>query len=750
MPQLRHFLFLSIHIKAGNMTKLSKIFAIIFLFTLSVYGQGKKLITLEDIWSKNTLQVKGIEGFQWMKNGGQYSKLVQNEANTGFSICIFEVTTGKEIKTLIESKQLIFKGDSLPIQIDEYSFCKDESKLLIKTQSEGIYRYSSKAVFYVFEFKSGKLMKLSNGSKISYADISPNGQKVAYCKDNNLYYTDLTGSQVEIKVTNTGEKNRIINGSSDWVYEEEFELVKAFFWSPDSKKLAYYTFDETDVKEYNMQLWGSLYPEDYKFKYPKAGEKNSEISISVYELEKSSNKLLFDGKGLDIYIPRINWTSDANLLSFRWMNRFQDTLKIFHSNCTNGELKLIKTFTDPDYIELDDNFQYLAKSQEFICTSEEDGYRHIYRYDANGKLIKQITNGNWEVSAISAIDELKGLIFYTSREVSSIEQHLYSIDFEGNNKRKLTFNEGMNQPEINQSNTYFVNSNASKSGLLISLHNTKDGKLIKVLENNKEFENTLNEYLLGNLQYDEFLNSSLESLNYWIIKPASFDSTKKYPVLMFVYGGPGSQEVLRLWNRKNYLWFQILAEKGYMITCLDNRGTGGKGSKFKKSTTRQLGKLETEDQIQFAKYLGSLSYIDKNRIGIWGWSYGGYISTLCLLLGNDIFKLGIAVAPVTSWRFYDSIYTERYLKMPQDNTAGYDNYSPIKHADKLKGKYLLIHGTGDDNVHFQNAVEMQDALIKAGKQFDSFFYPNKSHGISGGGTRLHLYRMMTEYLDENL
>ena len=715
-----------------------------------LFAQPPNLITLEDIWTKNTFQIKGFEGFNWRKDAHQYSKLIPAENTNNYSIDVFDVLTGKKLKTLITSTQLTYKGDTLPLEIDEYTFSPDETKLLIKTKTESIYRYSTKAVYYVYDLKFSTLLLLSGGMKISYATFSPDGNKVAYCKNNNLYYTDFTLINEGIKITNSGKKNEIIHGSSDWVYEEEFELVKAFFWSPDSKNIAYYTFDETNVKEYNMQIWEGLYPKDYKFKYPKAGEKNSEIIISVYSLENGMSDIVFDGKGKDIYIPRIGWTTDTNLLSIRWMNRNQDTMKVYHANIPTKELKLIKTFKDSNYIEVDDNFYYLKDNQGFICASEEDGFRHIYRYDIKGNKIKQLTKGEWEVSEISAIDEVNNKIYYTSKEISSVELHLYVIDYEGTNKIKLTKLSGVNQSEINPSCSFFVNSNSSQKGLIITLNATKDGKQLNTLEDNATFTKKLNEYALGDLEYKEFTNSTKDKLNFWVLKPVEFDNTKKYPVLMFVYGGPGSQEVLRLWNRKNYLWFQMLAEKGYMVVCLDGRGTGGKGSAFKKSTTKQLGKLESEDQIEFAKYLRSMPYVDKSRIGIWGWSYGGYLSTLCLLLGNDVFKLGIAVAPVTSWRFYDTIYTERFLKTPQDNTAGYDNYSPIQHADKLKGKYLLIHGTGDDNVHFQNAIEMQDALIKAGKQFDSFFYPNKSHGIGGAGTRLHLYQMMTDFLDKNL
>jgi dipeptidyl-peptidase-4 len=718
----------------------------ISLLAIKLLAQPLQKITLEDIWVNNTFYQDPFDSYQFTAKKGQFLEISPSKKGNDFTIDIKDVISLKTIKKLTHSSKLIPKGDLLTLEIENISLNNSETKLLITTQSKSIYRYSYSAVYYVFDIKKQELKPLANGAYISCAEFSPDGQKVAYCKENNLFYVDFTLSDEEIKVTSNGIKNEIINGSSDWVYEEEFELIKAFFWSPDSKKIAYYSFNESAVKTYNMQIWAGLYPKDYLYKYPKAGEKNSEIKIMVYNSQSAQTSTLFDGTGKDVYIPRIQWVTNSNIVSLKWMNRNQDTLKIFHSDTLLQSLKPILTLGDENYIEIDENHIYLPDNKGFIISSEESGYRHLYKYDMDGKNKKQLTYGNWEVSALHGFHSKTQSLFYSSKEKSSLEENLYSIDLEGNNKKMITTLSGINSVSFSPDMGYFTTENTHGYARQASLFATEGIKLIRLLGKNEKFQSFLKQYDLGEIKFSTFVNKNGDTLNYYRVTPSNFDSTQKYPVLMAVYGGPGSQEVLRSSSGKNYLWYQYLAQNGFIIYCLDNTGTGGKGAKFKKATTRQLGKLESEDQINFAEYLSKKPFVNASKIGIWGWSFGGYLSSLCLLLGNHVFSFAIAVAPVTSWRFYDSIYTERFLKTPQDNVKGYDEYSPLSHAQKLKGKYLLIHGTGDDNVHFQNAIEMQRELIKEQKQFESFYYPDKAHGISGGKTRLHLYQMMSDFL----
>jgi dipeptidyl-peptidase-4 len=621
---------------------------------------------------------------------------------------------------------------------------------LFSTEKEPIYRHSSKAHFFVYDRVTRKLTRLSPGGKQMYATFSPDGRKVAFARDNNMFYVDLA-TMKESQITHNGKKNEVIKGYADWVYEEEFSFAQGFSWSPDGAKIAFYTFDESRVPEYNMQLWGQLYPQDYRFKYPKAGEANSVVGVSVFDLASSQIVKMDTGPEKDIYLPRMKWTAQANLLSIQRLNRLQNQLEILHANATTGQAAVVLRETNDAYVDISDNLTYLADGKTFIYSSEENGYNHLYLYNLKGKLLRQITKGNWEVSSFIGYDEKKDRLYYLSTEVSPLERHLYSIGSTGKGKKRLTTEAGTHRINMSPDFTYYLDyRSATQEPNVVSLCQARDGKLIKVLENNRPLHDKLAQYQLGKQEFFNFNTPDGTLLNGWMIKPANFDPTRKYPVLMYVYGGPGSQEVLNTWGRSNYLWFQLLAAKGLIVACVDNRGTGGRGAAFKKATYANLGKYELADQVEAAKYLGRQAYIDASRIGIWGHSFGGYMTLLGLTKGEGVFRTGIAVAPVTNWRFYDTIYTERYLKTPQDNAAGYDQNSPLSFARQLQGQLLLVHGTGDDNVHFQNAVAMQDALIAANKQFESFYYPNRNHGIAGGNTLLHRFTLMTDFLERNL
>lgn len=712
-------------------------------------AQERQKITLADIYEKNTFSINAVRGFRWMQNGDYYTSLQKNSNTNTHDILEYSVKTGEVVDTLVHGAGLSLEGETNPIAIDSYEFNQSESMILFTTESEKIYRRSSKAVYYVYYLESGKLLLLDEGDKQSYATISPDGNKVAFVRDNNIFYKDLAANKL-VQVTKDGKKNKIINGFADWVYEEELYLSKVFYWSPDGSKISFLRFDETDVPVYNMQKWGGLYPNDYQFKYPKAGEKNSVVTAHVYDLTLAKTEEIKIDDKEDIYLARMQWLPDGTSMSITRLNRLQNHLEIFHANLSSGKVNLVYEEKAKTYIGINqvDDLLYLEDGKSFIISSEKSGYKHMYHYSMKGKLINQITEGNWEVTDFKGFDEKEKKLFYVSTEVSSIERQLYSISIDGRKKSRLSAGSGHHTADFSKDFKYYVSTFSNFMAAPKTVLNDSRGKEIKVLAENNTYEEKTARYGFSSTTYFSVPLENGDSLNAYIMKPYDFDESKKYPVLMYVYGGPGSQNVMNKWNSN--AWHHLLTQEGYLVVCVDNRGTGGKGRDFKHMTYKSLGKYETKDQIRGAKFIAKLPFVDASRIGIWGWSYGGYMSSLCLMIGNEYFRAAIAVAPVTNWKFYDTIYTERYLQRPQDNRQGYEDYSPVNHVDKLDGSFLLVHGTGDDNVHFQNAVELQNALIKANKQFQSFYYPNRDHGINGGNTRLHLYTMMTNFIKENL
>ncbi len=719
------------------------------LCTTLINAQGYEKLTLEDIYQNNLFQQNSVQELRWMMDGNFYTSLVQNQKTNIKDIIKFFTTTGEIADTLVHGENLIPKNKNRPLTIDSYQFVDNESKILISTETTKIYRRSSKAVNYLYDLNTQQLKLLVGGDKQSYATLSPDGTKVGFVRNNNLYIVNLTDDKV-IPVTTDGKKNEMINGFADWVYEEELSLSKAFFWSPDGSKMAYLKFDESEVPMYNLQKWNGLYPKDYKFKYPKAGEKNSTVSVHVYDLDSNKTTEISVGNEKDVYIARLQWLPTGDMISVIRLNRMQNKLDVFHCDANGSTFKLAYSEQSKTYIDIDqvDDLTYLSDGKSFIISSEKSGFKHLYHYSNNGELVRQITKGSWGVTDFEGIDERKNMIYYTSTEVSSMERHLYVTDIKGRKHEKLSVTPGTHSASFSPDFKYYINAHSSTElPSNTALYNAK-GKMIKVLAENEEYAKKSKQYGFAKTEYFQIHLDDGDSLNGYIMKPIDFESNKRYPVLMYVYGGPGSQSVMNQWNSNP--WHHYLTQQGYIVACVDNRGTGGKGRDFQHITYKRLGKYESEDQIAGAKYLASLPYIDQDRIGIWGWSYGGYVSSLSLLLGSEIFKAAIAVAPVTNWRFYDTIYTERYLQKPQDNPSGYDDYSPQHHAEKLKGNLLLIHGTGDDNVHFQNTVEFQNALIRANKQFNSFFYPDRNHSIYGGNTYLHLYTMMTNFILEKL
>ena len=714
------------------------------LFVTTIVSAQTKEITLEDIWKYGTFRTEYLDVLHSMANGQQYSVLNFDRATRSTSIDIYDYKTLKRVKTLVSSANL----KEIPYFTD-YTFDPDEEKVILATNEEAIYRRSSLGNYYVYNVKHGTLTLITE-DKIQEPTFSPDGNKVAFAKDNNLFVKDLQTDKIT-QITFDGKKNEIINGITDWVYEEEFKFVRAFDWNLDSDKIAFIRFDETEVPEFSMDVYGEgLYQTQQVFKYPKAGEANSKVSLHVYDLKNGkTNEVKVDKGYSDFYIARIGWTKNADVLSAQYLNRHQNELDLWLINAKTNTSNLVLVETDEAYVDVTDNLTFL-KDNSFIWTSEKDGFNHIYHYYENGNLINQVTKGNWEVTEYYGCDEKNNTIFYQSTENGSINRDVYSIKLNGRNKARLTKSEGTNNASFSADFSYFINTFSSASTPPeFTLNSSASGNLIKSIKDNDILAQKLSNYKTSKKEFSTiYINGN--DLNMWMIKPADFDEKKEYPLLMYQYSGPGSQEVVNQWHSANDYWFQHLAQQGYIIACVDGRRTGFKGAKFKKVTQNELGKYEVEDQITAAKTLGELPYIDSSRIGIWGWSYGGFMSSNCLFKGNDVFKMAIAVAPVGSWRFYDTIYTERYMTTPQENPNGYDENSPINHVDKLKGDFLLVHGSGDDNVHLQNTMRLAEALIQADKQFDWAIYPDKNHGIYGGNTRLHLYKKMTNFINETL
>ena len=718
-----------------------KITLLLLWCCFSVFGQQK--ITIDDIYN-GVFQTKQMDDLTAMKNTNQYTVLNADKASGSQQIDLYDFATLQKVATLIDTKN--FKSLD---GIDSYLFSKDEKSILIANNSEKIFRHSTIANYFIYNIATQKLEAVLD-YKIQEPTFSPDGLKLAFAKDNNLFVYEIANKTVT-QITFDGKKNAVINGITDWVYEEEFAFVRAFDWNANSSKLAFIRFDESEVPEFSMNIYGKdLYPTTEVFKYPKAGEKNAVVSLHLVDIKSNTTQKIALNDYSDFYIPRIKWTNDANFLSVQVLNRHQNHLDLIFVNANTFETKIILTEKDNAYIDITNTLTFL-KDNSFIWSSEKDGFYHFYWYDKTGKLINQITKGSWDVTDFYGFDEKTKTVFYQSVENGSINRDVFRIGIEGKNKLCLSDQTGTNSATFSPNYQYFINTFSSASQpQTYTLQESKAGKTLQTIVENKALLQKLEKYDLPSKDFFVLKTEKGIELNAWIIKPKDFDINKKYPVFMYQYSGPGSQQVDNSWHRYDDYWFMMLAQQGYIVACVDGRGTGFKGSAFKKITQKQLGKFEVEDQIEAAKVIGNYSFVDKNRIGIFGWSYGGFMASNCILKGADVFKMAIAVAPVTSWRFYDSIYTERYMQTPQENASGYDDNSPLNFANKLKGKFLLIHGTADDNVHFQNSMRMIESLVQANKQFDWAVYPDKNHGIYGGKTRVQLYTKMTTFIKDNL
>ena len=715
-------------------------FLALFIWSITLTGQGE--ISLNDIWRDYKYIAKRVPGFNFMNDGQHYVRLENN------AIKKYDLLTGEFVQDLVMGNNLKDMAGFSGV-ISSFNFDANEEKVLIKSQSESIYRRSTKAIFHVYDIKNETLTAVREGDKISNATMSPDATKVGYTFENNLFFLDLNTNETS-QVTTDGVTNSIINGMADWVYEEEYSFTRAFFWSPDSKQIAYLRFDESEVPEFTMTNYkGGLYPEYETFKYPKVGEKNAIVTSHVYDLSSGSVISFDTGSTHDNYIPRLKWTNQDNTLMIYKMNRHQNELELVLGNTKDGSLNSILTEKNKYYIDITDDIRFLDNGQ-FIWSSEKSGYNHLYLYDLTGREMRALTSGEYDVTNFYGVDEDNRRVFYQAAEESPLRRKIYSVNMRGLEKHVHTWAEGTNSAQFSSTFDYYVNTYSKMNEPPTYNVYDRNDMLIRTIEDNSALKKKLEEASINNAEFFSFTTKDEVELNGYMIKPDNFNPQKKYPVFMYLYGGPGSQQVVDSWRGQNYMWFQHLADQGYVIAVVDNRGTGARGEEFKKMTYQQLGHYETIDQIEAAKYLGSLEYTDASRIGIFGWSYGGYMSSLCLLKGNDVFKAAIAVAPVTNWKWYDTIYTERFMRTEEENPDGYADNSPINFVDQLKGNYFLVHGNSDDNVHFQHTAEMANALIGANKQYDTYFYPNRNHGIYGNNARLHLYTAMTNFLNNKL
>jgi len=724
----------------------------LFVLSSSIFAQNNyKELKLSDVVNYR-FWPRSVRGINSLNNGTQYTVYDVNWTSGQTSIKKFSYKTGQEIEVVLDLNSLgIGRVGS------DYKFSKNETKLLLNTEKAPIYRHSFLANFYVYDLKTKKISKVSENGKQQIASLSNDGEKVAFMRDNNLFIKDLT-SKNEIQITKDGLKNEIINGAPDWVYEEEFGYNKAYSWSPDGKYIAYVKFKESDIKEYTIVNYAGeaphissneLYPSLYTYKYPKAGEDNSVVSVHIYELSTGNTVKADIGTETDIYIPRIKWNLDGSSLVIERLNRAQNKLELLYANPQTGKSRVFITETNKYYLgdELYDNIVFLEDNEHIVILSERDGYRHLYLYKTDGTFVQQITKGNWDVTKYYGFDKDKKVFYYQSVEESSINRDIYSIKINGKGKRKLSTLEGTNDAAFNKNFEYYINtfSNAT-TPTYVTLNNSK-GKVIRILEENTKIKEIIKEYGGTNKTFFTFKTSEGVELNAFKIVPPDFDETKQYPVLVVQYSGPNSQTVANRWD---YSWNNYLAQKGIIVIGVDPRGTGAKGEEFRKITFHKIGKYETLDLIETAKYLANLSYINKDKIGIWGWSYGGYMVLNVMTKGNGIFSTGISVAPVSNWRYYDNIYTERYMGKPQDNASGYDDNSPLGFTDDFQGNLLLCFGTADDNVHPQNSYEFIEKMVQSDKHFTTFPFVNRNHGIYGGNTRMYLYKMKTDFLFEHL
>jgi len=713
-----------------------------FLLMGNMFAQnGNKPINLKEITDGQFRQVTAIGEMRSLPDGEHYTAM--NKERT--MIIKYAYRTGHAVDTLFNTKtarECPFKD------FDDYTISSNGHHILISRETEHIYRRSSKAFVYDYDVRRNYVKPISDSKeKVMIPTLSPDGRMCAYVLNNNIWIRKFD-YDTEIQITKDGEANKILNGITDWVYEEEFAVTNLMAWAPGSDCLAFVRFDETDVPEYSMQTYGEgLYPTIYKYKYPKAGENNSKITLLSYDLLTKDTKTLKVPLNEEYYIPRIDFTHNTDQLAVMTLNREQNRFNMYYVNAKSGVFKLVLKEENKAYIDSDWLTSIHFYNDCFSYISEQDGYAHIYLYSPTGVMLRQVTKGNWDVTKFLGYDELTKTTYYESAEESPLRRTVYKIDAKGV-KTKISNEEGTNNATFSSNFAYYVNSyQNANTPVTITVREVKKNMVLRTLVDNVALKNKLAGYSFTKKEFFKVHTASDYELNAWMVKPANFDESKKYPVLMIQYSGPNSQQVL---DSYGFDWEHYLAAKGILVVCVDGRATGARGEAFRKCDYLKMGLVESHDQVEAAQALGKLPYVDKNRIAIWGWSFGGYNTLMAMSVGNGTFKAGIAVAPPTDWKFYDSVYTERYMRTPKENPQGYAETSPLRQAGKLQGKLLIVHGTADDNVHFQQTMDYVEELVQANKQFEMQVYKDRNHSIYGGNTRFHLYTRMAEFLFNNL
>ncbi|NND70797.1 MAG: S9 family peptidase [Rhodothermales bacterium] len=731
--------------------------------------QESPKLTLEDIHNSRKFSPAFFRGGRWTDDGPVVTSIDQ-KATTGTDIISYNLETDNR-EVVLDGSKLFAEDVGRVIEIEGYDFGPDGKLALLYTDSERVWRQNTKGFYYIYDTESHALRPLSDRSKgfQMFAKLSPDASSIGFVRDRNLFVVDLATGE-EKQLTFDGSEGAIINGTFDWVYEEEFGLRDGWSWNPDSRSMAFFKLDESKTRDFAMTDLRDLYPEYVSFRYPKAGEDNSEVQVGVVDITSGEIKFIDTdtwntGGDTHEYIARMGWTPEVDGESDVWMMRLdrdQNDLDLLFAD--NSSMTTVIQESEPTWIDVESQkLTFLDDGKHFVWMSEASGYNHLYLYRTNGELVTPITSGNWDVQSFHGIDEETGTAYFTAAIDSPLERNLYSIQvsLSGTEQEmtaspvQITRGDGTHNVNMSSDLRYYIGTYSEAMMPPVTGLYSRDGQLIKTLESNSQLMETLAAYTVPEPEFVQVPGADGTPLNAYLMKPSNFDNSKSYPVLMYVYGGPGSQTVRNSWGGSRVLWHAYLAEElGIIVASVDNRGTGGRGKAFKSGTYKRLGQLEAEDQIAAAKYLGSLDYVDADRIGIWGWSYGGYMTLLSLLYGDgpETFKVGLSVAPVTDWRLYDTIYTERYMSTPQRNAEGYDVGAPQTYADRLQPhqKLLIVHGDFDDNVHFQNAVQMIDALQRENKQFDFMMYPGKNHGIFGGSTRLNVFTKLTDYLKANL
>ena len=730
------------------MKKIISLFLLLASFTLA----GAQQISLADVVFYRYYPNR-IGGLNSMADGEHYSRI--SDTGKGILKCSFK--TGETVATLFDANDT--QGERLQ-NFSDYKISQDGRYILLETNHKAIYRRSSTANWFVYDTNGKTVRSLSKNGDQEVPHFSPDSKKVAFVRQNNLFYVDLENGWKETQVNTDGQFNHGINGKPDWAYEEEFEYNTAYAFSADSKMLAWVRTDETDVKTFEFQYFmgaapqmseNKLYPSNYAFKYPKAGEDNAKVTALSYNLETREVQTLNVPLDADGYIPRILTTADPEKIAVVTLNRHQDRCDIYMANPRDGKAELLMSERADKYIETAFYNNLDFSKGKFVVMSERDGYRHLYLYNQDGTLDRQLTKGSFAVNDFYGTDEKGKTFYYSCNEGSPLEQYVCCVDVKGNVKR-LTTQKGVNSAEFSEGCKYFINVFSDINTPYVTTLRDAKGNVVRVLEDNEKLKQAYQKLNIGKPEIFSFKTSEGVELNGWMVKPADFDASKQYPVIMYQYSGPGDQQVHNSWangNAGGLIWEHRLAQKGYIVACVDGRGTGGRGRDFQQCTYMTMGDKESKDQVETALYLGSLPYVDKERIAIWGWSFGGFNTIMSMCEGRKVFNCGVAVAPVTDWRYYDSAYTERYMRTPQENPQGYD-ISPMHRYQKLSGKLLICHGLADDNVHFQNAAELCEKLVQNNTQFEMQFYTNRNHGIYGGNTRMHLFTRIENFFDKNL